>query len=80
MKSVLKDVIPFILFVCTLLFVSCNKEYSCEHCNTVQKPPIANAGRDTIISLPNKVALIENIYEAIKDKMQFFPTNKTISS
>ncbi|MEP7373100.1 MAG: PKD domain-containing protein [Chitinophagaceae bacterium] len=33
-------------------YLSCKKEYSCENCRDVNKPPIANAGRDTTIVLP----------------------------
>jgi N-acetylneuraminic acid mutarotase len=36
-------------FICALIFVSCKKEYSCEDCREGNKPPVANAGRDTTI-------------------------------
>lgn len=58
MKNILRNAIPFILFVLSFLFNSCQKEYSCEDCNPVQKPPIADAGRDTIISLPNNTVIL----------------------
>src|SRR4029077_2922254 len=34
------------------IFFSCKKEPSCESCAGENKPPIANAGRDTLIVLP----------------------------
>ena len=34
------------------IFFSCKKESSCENCKEDNKPPIANAGRDTLIVLP----------------------------
>ena len=35
-----------------LLVISCQKEPSCENCTGSNKPPIADAGRDTLIVLP----------------------------
>ena len=35
-----------------ILIVSCKKEYSCEGCREGNKPPIANAGSDQVITLP----------------------------
>jgi hypothetical protein len=35
-----------------IFFLSCKKEYSCENCMNKNQPPIANAGRDTVIVLP----------------------------
>jgi len=36
----------------SIIFTSCKKELSCEGCIDGNKPPIANAGRDTTIVLP----------------------------
>ena len=36
----------------TILLVSCAKEYSCEGCRELNKPPLANAGTDQVITLP----------------------------
>lgn len=35
-----------------LLFLACKKETSCENCLEDSKPPIANAGKDTLVILP----------------------------
>ena len=35
-----------------LFYLSCKKEYSCENCNQVNTPPIADAGPDYVIVLP----------------------------
>lgn len=47
----------FLWLLAVFFFASCAKELSCEDCNdnnvtTVNKPPVANAGADQIISLP----------------------------
>ena len=36
----------------TVLLVSCAKEFTCEGCRELNKPPVANAGNDTTITLP----------------------------
>lgn len=59
MNHIFRVAISSMLFVSSFLFISCKKEYSCEHCNTVQKPPIAIAGTDTIISLPNNSVILD---------------------
>jgi len=41
------------------VFFSCRKERSCEGCINGNKPPIANAGRDTIIVLPQDSATLD---------------------
>ncbi|MES2773299.1 MAG: PKD domain-containing protein [Bacteroidota bacterium] len=51
MRQLLKYT-TFLLLSCTLLYVSCKKEYSCENCRESNKPPVANAGKDTSIILP----------------------------
>jgi hypothetical protein len=50
MKSFLRLLILCLL--CAAAGNSCKKEYSCENCLEANKPPIANAGRDTILILP----------------------------
>ena len=41
------------LFIQTVLVIlSCHKAESCEDCSKINKRPIANAGKDTIITLP----------------------------
>jgi hypothetical protein len=45
-------IISFFFISVVAIFFSCKKEYSCEGCAEKNKPPIANAGRDTIIVLP----------------------------
>ena len=47
-KKVFVLLIPSIVAV----FTSCKKELSCEGCMIGNKPPVANAGRDTMITLP----------------------------
>lgn len=51
MKSILRfSALSLMIFM--LLYISCKKEKSCENCRDSNKPPIANAGKDTIIVLP----------------------------
>jgi len=40
------------------IFISCKKEYSCEGCNG-NKPPIALAGPDQVITLPTDTVLLD---------------------
>ena len=42
-----------------LIFYSCRKEYSCEKCVPVNQPPVANAGKDTSIVLPNNIVILD---------------------
>lgn len=42
-----------------VLFISCKKERSCENCRSINQPPIANAGRDTIIALPKDSIILD---------------------
>ena len=51
MRPVLK-IVSFILFVAVFVHLSCKKEYSCEGCADKNKPPIAIAGPDQVITLP----------------------------
>src|SRR5215211_8248061 len=49
----------FVVFVYGMfIFHSCRKEYSCENCRETNKPPIANAGRDTILILPSDFVML----------------------
>ena len=51
MKPVLK-LAAYVLLAGVLVHLSCKKEYSCESCSEKNKPPIANAGPDQVITLP----------------------------
>src|SRR6187401_2573700 len=51
MKPVLK-ISSFILLVAVAIHISCKKETSCEDCAEKNKPPIAKAGLDQVITLP----------------------------
>lgn len=61
MKPVLKIASIFLL-IAVLVHISCKKEYSCENCgsnSSTNKPPIANAGLDQIITLPTDSVLLD---------------------
>ncbi len=52
-----KIIFALLFFAGCILFTSCQKENSCDNCNsnpptTNKKPPIASAGPDKIITLP----------------------------
>lgn len=51
-------VISIVLITCCTIFCACKKEYSCEKCKPVNQPPVANAGKDTSITLPNNTAIL----------------------
>src|SRR5215204_5882949 len=51
MKNIALHIILFSVVACAIL-LSCRKEYSYKGGIGNNKPPIANAGRDTIITLP----------------------------
>ena len=51
--------ILFSLLIGTIIFYSCKKEYSCEGCNEKNKPPIAVAGADQVITLPTDSVLLD---------------------
>jgi K319L-like, PKD domain/WD40-like Beta Propeller Repeat len=58
----MKNVSAFILLAAALgmlLFLSCQKEYSCEGCKETNKPPIAAAGPDQVITLPLDSVLLD---------------------
>jgi hypothetical protein len=42
----------FVFLIVTVMFTSCKKETSCEGCRENNKPPIALAGPDQVITLP----------------------------
>jgi hypothetical protein len=42
-----------------LFFISCKKETSCEGCINGNKPPIAIAGPDQVITLPTDSVLLD---------------------
>jgi hypothetical protein len=46
-------------FTGLILFISCKKEKSCEGCIKGDKPPIANAGPDQVITLPTDSVLLD---------------------
>lgn len=54
--TILSDLI---LLTCIIFHIACKKEYSCENCSSPDKPPIANAGPDQVIKLPNDSALLD---------------------
>lgn len=39
--------------------ISCKKEYSCENCKETNKPPIAIAGSDQVITLPTDSVILD---------------------
>jgi len=58
MKQVLRfTAYPLILVI--IIFFSCKKEISCESCKDNNKPPIANAGADQIITLPKDSVMLD---------------------
>ena len=58
MKPALKF-LAFALLAGALVYVSCKKEYSCERCAEKNKPPIAVAGPDQVITLPTDSVLLD---------------------
>src|SRR5215207_1054862 len=48
-----------LLLIIILIIFSCKKEYSCEDCEEVNKPPIAVAGPDQVITLPTDSILLD---------------------
>ena len=64
MKPILK-LVAYIFLSVIVMFISCKKEYSCEDCNgnlpsgRTNKPPIANAGPDQVITLPTDSVLLD---------------------
>jgi hypothetical protein len=47
-----------VITITAIIFLSCQKELSCEVCNTGNKPPVAVAGPDLFISLPADSAFL----------------------
>src|SRR4030095_7831402 len=58
MKPALKF-LAFALLAGAFVYVSCKKEYSCEGCGEKNKPPIAVAGPDLVITLPTDSASLD---------------------
>src|SRR6188768_3923623 len=61
--------ILFSLLIGTIIFYSCKKEYSCEGCNEKNKPPIAVAGADQVITLPTDSVLLDGRTSSDPDGM-----------
>ena len=58
----MKNVSAFIVLTAALgmlLFLSCQKEYSCEGCIGNNHPPLAVAGPDTVITLPRDSVILD---------------------
>ena len=49
------------------MYVSCKKEYSCESCSEKNKPPIAVAGPDQVITLPTDSASLDGRSSSDRD-------------
>src|SRR6187399_1702095 len=59
MNTILK-IAAYIFLPCAVIFSSCKKETSCESCATKSnKPPIAVAGPDQVITLPIDSVLLD---------------------
>ena len=58
MKLILKFT-TVILLIGVLFHISCQKDHSCEGCAEKNKPPIANAGLDQVITLPTDSVLLD---------------------
>jgi hypothetical protein len=58
MRQLLKFIAGVLVMTFTL-FISCKKELSCENCKSINQPPVAKAGRDTIISLPKDSVMLD---------------------
>jgi hypothetical protein len=58
MKPILK-IAACIFLLLEIIFISCKKEHSCESCAEKNKPPIAIAGPDQVITLPTDSALLD---------------------
>ena len=58
MKSIINLSI-LILWIGVLFHISCKKETSCEGCACKNKPPIAKAGLDQVITLPTDSVLLD---------------------
>jgi hypothetical protein len=58
MKGTLFTLLVGISIIATI-FLSCNKEYSCEGCNNENLPPIAVAGPDQFVTLPTNSVMLD---------------------
>jgi len=57
MKSIIKFSTSLLIGI--LIFISCKKERACENCADKNKPPIAVAGPDQLITLPSDSASLD---------------------
>src|SRR6187399_649413 len=80
---------PGTLLLAGLFFLSCRKQGSCEDCSN-NKPPVANAGSDTIILLPQDSIMLNGnssydpdgkiekyLWKKVSGSSSFFITNST---
>ncbi len=58
MKPIL-NFFTLVLIIGIIILVSCKKEHSCEDCADKNKPPIAIAGPDQVITLPTESVLLD---------------------
>jgi len=79
----------FLFILAVLVILSCHKKESCESCGQTNKPPIAKAGKDTLIMLPPDSvkldgslsydpdgSIIEYLWSGIANSVLFPITNK----
>lgn len=57
MKAIL-HLVFLLLLAAPVSLLSCKKDHSCEGCREGNRPPIANAGKDTLIFLPSDSATL----------------------
>jgi hypothetical protein len=58
-KNISGHIATVILLTGTIVISSCQKELSCESCNKVSHPPVANAGRNSYIILPADITELD---------------------
>ena len=66
MKPFLKSTVV-ILLAGVLIYISCKKDHSCETCQDANRPPISNAGRDTMIILPVDSVILNGNFSSDPD-------------
>ena len=64
MKSIIK--LSVYIFSAIVFFISCQKKFLCPNCDT-NKPPIANAGADQIITLPKDSVMLDGTTSTDRD-------------
>ena len=62
--------IVILLFMGIVLLIPCQREISCERCKENNKPPIAIAGPDQVITLPTDSVLLDGRSSRDPDGMQ----------